>query len=114
MAFMLLVGFIFWSVMAFVGTRKTFEQGGNAFCDKLRHIKAAQPPLLLVVGLSAPIAGVLLVLIEIGRILRHVGLIGGFSSIGFLLGIAGAIALAAHLEIHPSSVRSRGDGPSTT
>jgi len=111
-AFMLLVGFIFWSAMAFVGTRKTFEQGGNAFCDKLRNLKAAQPLLLLAIGLCAPIVGVLLVLIEIGRILRHVGSIGGFASPGFILGIAGAVALAAHLEIQPSAVRSRGGRPS--
>ena len=112
MAFMLLVGFIFWSVIAFVGTRKAFEQGGNALCDKLRQIKAAQPPLLLVVGLCAPIVGVLLVLVEMDRMLHHLGSIGGFASPGFLLGIAGAVALAAHLEIHPSVVRPRGGRPS--
>lgn len=107
MAFMLLVGFIFWSTIAFVGTRKTFEQGGNAFCDKLRNVKAVQPQLLRFAGLVAPVAGLVLVLIEIRRILGFAGTIGGFASLGFILGIAGAIAMAAHLSIHPRTVRAR-------
>ena len=83
----------------------------------MREIEAAKPNLLLIAGIAAPAVALLLMLVEIGRIQRQVGQIGGFASLGFILAIGGAAMLAAHLSIRadstpaPSVVTSPRDRP---
>ena len=77
MEYMLLVGVAFWSTLVFIGVRRTFEQGESPICEKARDLKRAVPGLLLAIGIAGPLLAVILVAIEINRIQRMVGEIGG-------------------------------------
>jgi len=99
MRFMLLVGVAFWSTIAFVGIRKTFENGGNAVTEKLRSIHDTQPGSLMLVGAVGLLLGATLEVVEIVRIGQMAGTIGGFASLGFLSAVLGASCLSAHVSL---------------
>lgn len=103
MRFMLLVGMAFWSTVAFVGVRKTFEQGENAFTEKMRALNQSHRGLLLMAGIVGLLSGFTLEVVEIIRIGRMAGTIGGFASLGFISAIVGAVCLSAHLALSNES-----------
>ena len=109
MEYLLLVGVAFWSTLVFIGVRRTFESGESPICEKARELDRAVPHLLLVFGLAAPALAVVLVAIEIGRIHRMAGQIGGFASLGFLLAMAGSASLAAHQALRSEVVPRSGE-----
>ena len=82
MRFMLLAGVAFWSTITFLGVRKAYENGGNGLTEKLRTIHRLHPGSLMIAGLAGVAAGVGLELVEIGRIGRMAGSIGGYASLG--------------------------------
>ena len=102
MELLLLPGLAFWSTIAFVGTRKMFAEGRGPLCDPLGRVKQDWPWLLPTAAGVLLSAGLLFVLREIQSIRDHAGFVGGFWMVAFLCGIAGAIALAAHLSLQRS------------
>ena len=99
MRFMLLVGVVFWSTMAFVSIRKTFENGGNAVTEKLQSIHESHPGSLLMIGAVGLLLGTILEVVEIVRIGQMAGTIGGFASLGFVSALLGASCLSAHVSL---------------
>jgi len=106
MKFMLLVGVGFWSTLTFVGIRKQIEAGGNALTEFLRGIHRSNPAFLLLAGITGLLAGVGLEIVEIVRITRMAGTIGGYAALGFVCAIVGAACLSAHLTLDGENSRT--------
>lgn len=106
MKFMLLAGVAFWSTVAFVGVRKTFAQEDNALTEKMRALHNSFPGSLLTAGVLGLLAGAGLEIVEIVRIGRMAGTIGGFASLGFICAIAGAGCLSGHVVLDRENPRT--------
>lgn len=97
MELVLIPGWIFWSSMAFFGTRTMFLEGRGPMAEPLAHIKRDFPLVLPVTGAIGLGAGLIFALREILAVREGAGLIGASWIAGFACGIAGAVALSAQM-----------------
>lgn len=99
MTYLIIIGWLFWVIVAFIGSRQSYLQGSGFLQGFFHHLKSRSPALLALFILACFAISFYLCFKEISGIRNDAGVIGIYFLASVLTGMAGSFGLSAAIYL---------------